>query len=110
MEKGRVVDLIDWHLHQGVDLSFVLESCISLVTTELTVEVVVVVLFKEGEDVVKVEVLMLVCGFDAVLVVVIDGVIEIVVPDDVVKRVQIKRLLFTDACFWIRQVFIQISN
>ncbi len=96
------MDPIDWHLHQGVDLSFILESCVSLVMTERTVEVVVVVLFKEGEDVVKVEVLMLVHGFDVVLVVVVDGVIEKVVPNDVVKRVQIERLQFTDACFWIR--------
>ncbi len=62
--------------HRGVSFSFV--SIVSLVTTECSLEVVFfVVFFEDGEKIVKVEVL--------VSVVVLVGVIENPVNDNVIK-------------------------
>jgi hypothetical protein len=109
-QKGRVMDLRFWHLHRGMDLSFVVVSGLVFVTTERTVEVgvVVVVFFEKGEDVVKVKVLFLVGGIRVVLIDVTVGVIQVTVTNNV-ERVYVKSWLLTDASLWIRQIFIRIS-
>jgi hypothetical protein len=99
-ENDRVVDLIDWHRHREVDLSFVPIFGIGLVTTERTIEVVFIVFFfEEGNEVIEVKVLVLVGGIDVVLVgvVFVVGVIEIVVPNNVIEGNQVERLSLPDA-------------
>jgi hypothetical protein len=110
-ENGRVVDLRFWHLHRGVDLSFVDVSGFFFVTTERTVDVaVVVVFFEEGEDIVEVKVLVVAGGIGVVLVdVAVRGVIEEIITDNVVEWAYVESWLLTDASFWIRQIFIRIS-
>jgi hypothetical protein len=102
-ENGRVVDLGFWHLHRGVDLSFIVVSGFFFVTTERTVEVVVVVIFlEEGEDIVEVEVLVVAGGIGVVLVnVTVGGVIEEIVADNVVEWAYVESWLLTDASLWI---------
>jgi hypothetical protein len=110
-EKCRVVDLRFWHLHRGGDLSFIMVSGFFFITTECTVYIVVVViLFKEGEDVIKVKVLVFAGGVRVVLIdVAVGGVIEVVVTDNVVERTYVESWLLTDASLWIRRVFIWVS-
>jgi len=109
-EKGRVVDLRFWHLHRGMDLSFVDVPGFFFVTTECTVDVAVVVVFEEGKDVVEVKVLVVAGGIGVVLVdVAVGGVIEEIVADNVVEWAYVESWLLTDASFWIRRVFIRIS-
>jgi hypothetical protein len=94
-EKGRVVDLRFWHLHRGIDLSFVMVSGLVFVTTERTIEVgVTVVLFEEGKDVVEVKVLLFI---GVVLIDIVVGVIKVTVANNVVKRVYVESWLLTDA-------------
>ncbi len=97
------MDLRFWHLHRGVDLSFVVVSGFFFVMTERTVDVVVVfVLFEEGEDVVKVKILAVAGGVRVVLFdVAVGGVIEVVVTNNVVERTYVGSWLLTDASFWI---------
>ncbi len=104
------MDLRFWHLHRGMDLSFVVVSGFFFVTTERTVNVVVVVVFFEvGEDVVKVKVLVFAGGVGVVLIdVVVGGIIEVVITNNVVERTYVGSWLLTDASFWIRRVFIQV--
>jgi len=109
-EKGRVVDLRFWHLHRGMDLSFVEVSGFFFVTTERTVNVVlIVVLLEEGDDVLKVKVLVFAGGVGVVLIdVAVGGVIEVVVTNNVIERTYVGSWLLTDASFWIRRVFIRV--
>jgi len=103
-EKGRVVDLRFWHLHRGVDLSFVDVPGFFFVTTERTVDVAVVVVFvfEKGKDVVKVKVLVVAGGIGVVLVdVTVRGVIEEIVTDNIVEWAYVESWLLTDASFWI---------
>ncbi len=93
-----------------MDLSFGVVSGFFFVTTERTVNVVVVVvLFEEGEDVIKVKVLVFAGGVRVVLVdVAVGGVIEVVITDNVIERAYVESWLLTDASLWIRQVFIRV--
>jgi hypothetical protein len=106
-EKGRVV-LRFWHRHRGMDLSFVVVSGFFFVTTERTVDVVIVFL-EVGEDVVEIEVLVVAGGVGICLVDVTVGVIEVTVADNVVEWAYVKSWLLTDASFWIRRIFIRVS-
>jgi len=91
-----------------MDLSFVVVSGFLFVTTERTVNVVVVFL-EVGEDVVKIEVLVVAGGVGICLVNVTVGVIEEIVTDNVVEWTDVRSWLLTDAGFWIRRIFIWIS-
>lgn len=102
-EKGRVV-LRLLHRQRGVDLSFVAVSGFFFVTTERTVDVVIVFL-EVGKDVVKIEVLVVAGGVGVRFV----GVIEVTVADYVVKWTNVRSWLLTDASFWVRRIFIRIS-
>jgi hypothetical protein len=106
-EKGRVV-LWFLHRHRGMDLSFVVVSGFFFVTTECTVNVVVVFL-EVGKDVVEIEVLVVTGGVGVCLVDVTVGVIEEIVTDNVVEWTDVRSWLLTDASFWIRRIFIRIS-
>ncbi len=84
-----------------MDLSFVLVSGFFFITTECTVDVVVVLL-EEGEDVIKVKVLVFAGGVGVVLIdVAVGGVIKIVVTDNVIERTNVESWLLTDASLWI---------
>jgi len=97
------VDLRFWHLHRGVDLSFVDVPGFFFVTTERTVGVAVIVVFEEGKDVVEVKVLVFAGGVGVVLIdVAVGGVIEVVVTNNVIERTYVGSWLLTDASFWIR--------
>jgi hypothetical protein len=111
-EKGRVVDLRFWHLYLGMDLSFVAVSGFFFVMTECTIDVVVaVVLLEEGDDVLKVQVLVFAGGVGVVLIdVAVGGVIEVVITNNVVERAYVGSWLLTNASFWIGQVFIRIPK
>jgi hypothetical protein len=97
-EKGRFVALRFWHLHRGMDLSFVEVSGFFFVTTERTADVVlVVVLLEEGDDVLKVKVLVFAGGVGVVLIdIAVGGVIEVVVTNDVVESTYVGSWLLTD--------------
>ncbi len=104
------MDLRLWHLHLGMDLSFIVVSGLVFLTTERTVQIVVaVVFFKERDDVVEVKVLFFVGRVGIVLVDVAVGVIEVSVANNIVKRVYVERWLLTDASLRIRRIFIRIS-
>ena len=90
-----------------MDLSFVVVSGFFFVTTECTVNVVVVFL-EVGEDVVEIEVLVVAGGVGICLVNVTVGVIEEIVTDNVVEWAYVESWLLTDASFWIQRVFIRI--
>ena len=91
-----------------MDLSFVVVSGFFFVTTECTVNVVVVFL-EVGEDVVKIKVLIVAGGVGICLVNVTVGVIEEIVTDNVVEWTYVWSWLLTDASFWIRRIFIWVS-
>ncbi len=106
------MDLRFWHLHRGVDLSFVDVPGFFFVTTECTVDVAIVIVFafEKGKDVVEVEVLVVAGGIGVILVdLVVGGVIEEIVTDNVVEWAYVGSWLLTDASFWIRRIFIWIS-
>ena len=91
-----------------MNLSFVVVSVFFFVTTERTVDVVIVFL-EVGEDVVEIEVLVVAGGVGIRLVDVTVGVIEVTVADNVVEWAYVKSWLLTDASFWIRRIFIRVS-
>ena len=91
-----------------MDLSFVVVSGFFFVTTECTVDVVIVFL-EVGEDVVEIEVLVVTGGVGIRLVDVTVGVIEVIAADNVVEWAYVKSWLLTDASFWIRRIFIRVS-
>jgi len=91
-----------------MDLSFVVVSGFFFVTTERTVDVVIVFL-EVGEDVIEIEVLVVTGGVGVCLVDVTVGVIEEIVTDNVVEWTDVRSWLLTDASFWIRRIFIRIS-
>ncbi len=97
------MDLRLWHLHWGMDLSFIVVSSLVFITMERTIEVVVaVVFFKEREDVVIVEVLFFVGGVRIVLVDVAVRVIEVSIANNIIERVYVESWLLTDAGLRIR--------
>ena len=91
-----------------MDLSFVVVSGFFFVTTERTVNVVVVFL-EVGKDVVEIEELVVTGGVGVCLVSVTVGVIEEIVTDNVVEWTDVRSWLLTDAGLWIRRIFIRIS-
>ena len=72
-----------------MDLSFVVVSGFFFVTTEHTIDVVIVFL-EVGEDVVKIEVLVVAGGVGIRLGDVTVGVIEVIVTDNVIEWAYVK--------------------